>query len=250
MKTLQGSKLRSLRAVKAFLDANADRLSDVVKTGAYEDLENAIAQLSSHVSAQSGSFIEAKGSTQRHRALRKALLRDHMAKIVGIAAASLPAAPGIEPIRMPQGRPTAERLAQLAYGMGAAAGKYASTFTAKGLSEDFVQRLNAAADAMLAALDDRTASRGQRSGATAGLREKLIQGRRIVRMLDAFIQSTLQNDPALLADWNVVKRVQLTPSRSAPDDAPASTAPALALPAPATSPAQLANPSTGTEASA
>ena len=90
-----------------------------------------------------------------------------MAKIVGIAAASLPAAPGIEPIRMPQGRPTAERLAQLAYGMGEAAGKYASTFTAKGLSEDFVQRLNAAADAVLAALGVDDAARADRAIARA-----------------------------------------------------------------------------------
>src|SRR4051812_29096275 len=100
MQTMQGPVLQSLRAARAFLDANEASLAEVVKTGARKQLDDAIEELTSHASTQSGSFLEAKGSTQRQRALRKALLRDHMAPIARIAVAHLPNTPEVKPLRM------------------------------------------------------------------------------------------------------------------------------------------------------
>lgn len=220
MRTKQGSTLQSLRAAQTFLDTHAERLGGIVRTGARKDLDDAIIELTSHASAQTGSFLQSKGSTQQAIALRKALLRDHMAPIARIAAANLPSTPAVKPLRMPRGRPTAEQLAAAAEGMGDAAAPFAATFTRAGLPEDFVARLKAAAAAMLDALGDRTQSRGQIKGATTGLKGKLSDGRKIVRVLDSFVQIALQDDPALLAEWNVVKRVRLTPVRpvSAPSN--------------------------------
>jgi hypothetical protein len=206
--------------VKAFLETNAAKLAGVVQTGARRKLDDAIAELASHVTIQSGSFLDAKGSTQRHVALRAALLRDHMAPIAKIAAADLPNTPAVKPLRMPKGRPTAEKLSAAAYGMGEAAAKFADTFTGAGLPADFVNRLTGAADAMIAALGDRTQSRGQRSGATKGLQATLSRGRKTVAVLDAMVKSALHSDPSLLAEWNAVKRVRVVPSRPAPDAQP------------------------------
>ena len=106
---------------------------------------------------------------------------------------------------------------------------------------DFVERLRAAAEAMLATLDARTESRGARSGATTGLCTGISKARKHVRVLDAFVRHALQNDPALLTEWDTVKRPPAKTGkagRRGPDvaevatpnvEAPAAPEPALQL---------------------
>ena len=71
MQSTQGSMLQSLRAVQAFLDQNAETLAAVVKTGARQQLADAIASLSRRA-------LEARGAQLQVRRMR--LLR---AEIVG-----------------------------------------------------------------------------------------------------------------------------------------------------------------------
>jgi hypothetical protein len=244
MQTTQGSMLQSLRAVQAFLDQNAEPLASVVKTGARQQLADAIAVLSGHASDQTGSNLASQGATLKQRALREALLRDHMAPISRIARADLPVTPEVEPLRMPKGKPTVERLAAAAHGMAKAATRFTEVFVAAGLPLDFVAQLNAATDAMLATGTERMQRRGLRSGATQGLRQKLSAGRRIVHVLDAFVKSALKDDPSLLANWNVVKRVQKTTGRAAitvvppvkPPSTPTAPAPTILTPVPTPAP--------------
>ena len=221
MQTTQGGMLHSLRAVHMFLDENTDKLATVVNSGARQRLADAITELSAHASEQSGNHLAAKGATQKQRALRIVLLRDHMAPIASIAAADLPPVPEIEPLRMPRGKPSGERLAVLAQGMAKAAVPYAPTFVSAGLPPTFIADLTAAAGALLSSLDDRTQSRGRRSGATKGLRQRLSAGRKIVRVLDTFVKSALKDDPSLLANWRAVKRVPRVTGRAALPDAAA-----------------------------
>jgi hypothetical protein len=199
--------LESLRSVEHFLDENADKLANVVNTGARQRLTAAITDLSAHASEQTGSNLAAQGATQKKEALRLALLRDHMAPIARIAAADIPNLPELSPLRMPRGKPTAEKLASYAYGMGAAAAPYTDTFTKAGLAADFVAQLSAAADAVVGVVANRTTSRGKRRGATDGLKARLTEGRKVVHILDALVKSALKDDPALLGNWNLVKRV-------------------------------------------
>lgn len=230
MQTAQGNMLQSLRTVQAFLEDNADKLAGVVKTGARQKLQDAIAELSGHASDQTGSNLAAQGATQKQRALRQALVRDHMAPISRIAKADLPFTPEIEPLRLPKGRPTTEKLAAAAYGMSKAAAPFSQVFVAAGLPVDFIARLEGAADAMLLSISERSQSRGKRRGATTGLKAKLTAGRNIVHILDAFVKSALKDDPALLSNWNLVKRVVKVTGRAGAQAAPT---PAPALPAPA-----------------
>jgi hypothetical protein len=214
--------LESLRSVESFLDDNADKLATVVNTGTRQRLTAAIADLSTHVSDQTGSNLAAQGATQKKVALRQALLRDHMAPIARIATADIPNLPELSPLRMPRGKPTAEKLAGYAYGMGVAAAPYTDTFTKAGLPADFITQLNVAADAVVAIVANRTSSRGKRRGATDGLKAKLSEGRKVVHILDALVKSALKDDPALLGNWNLVKRV----TKVAPNRTPAPTTPA------------------------
>lgn len=242
MQTVQGNMLQSLRTVQAFLEENAEKLGGVVKTGARQRLDETIAALARHVSDQSGSHLASQGATQLQRTLRRVLLRDHMAPIARIAQADLPPTPEVEPLRMPPGKPTAERLAALAHGMATAAEPFAATFVSAGLPEDFIARLKAAADAMTQSLSERSQSRGRQSGATIGLKATLTAGRKIVRVLDAFVRTALQSDPALLGNWNAVRRVQKVVVRpNAPTDA-VSPAPAPSATDPATQAAPNAEP--------
>ena len=226
MQTTQGAMLQSLRAVQEFLDAHADRLAGVVQSGSRKRLDDAIDLLEGHVSDQSGSSLAAMGLTQKQRALRIALLRDHMTSISRIAKADLPLTPEFRPLRMPRGKPTPERLAAAATGMAQVAAPFSDLFIKAGLPPDFIVQLSAAADAMVSSLSARTQTRGKARGATTGLKQMLSEGRKIVHILDAFVTTTLKNDPVLLANWNVVKRVPKVAVRPA----------AIALPTPTPSP--------------
>ncbi|MDB4892336.1 MAG: hypothetical protein JWL61_4191 [Gemmatimonadetes bacterium] len=215
MQTNQGNMLQSLRTVQAFLEENAAELTDVVNTGARQRLDDAIAELSVHVSDQTGSALASQGATLKQYTLRRALLRDHMAPISRIARSDLPQTPEIEPFKMPRGRPTTEKLCAAAFGMAKAATPFAGVFIAAGLPTDFVARLEAAASALVDSVSDRAQSRGKRSGATKGLKSQLAGGRKIVHILDAFVKSALKDDPALLANWYAVKRVRKFTGRTA-----------------------------------
>jgi len=225
MQTTQGSVLESLQAVQTFLTDNADRLAGVVKTGARQKLDEAIAELTTHAEEQQGSHLAAQGNTQEKRNLQLVLRRDHMAPIARIARAELPPTPAVEPLKMPKGRPTVARLAALADGMANAAAPFADTFISAGLPPDFIAQLRAATTAMVAAVAERNQNRGKRGGATTGLKQKLGRARRIVHVLDAFIQTALKDDQVLLSSWNIVKRVRRNTNRPATPAAPPATPP-------------------------
>jgi hypothetical protein len=208
MQTRQGNMLQALRNVEVFLEQNAEELDGVVKSDVKQRLNDAIAALQVNVSAQSDGTFGSKGATQKHQALRRALIRDHMLPIARIAAADLPDTPEVQPLKMPPGTPTAQRLAAAAYGMAETAARYPDIFTKATLPPDFAAQLTAAADRMIASIGERTKSRLVRRGATQGLKTSLAGGRKIVGVLDALVRSTLRDDPKLLAAWESAKRVQ------------------------------------------
>jgi hypothetical protein len=220
VQTTQGSTLESLLFVQAFLNDNVEKLAGIAKTGARQKLDDAIAELSAHATDQTGHNLAAQGATKNTRALRVVLLRDHMAPIARIARADLPPTPAIEPLKMPKGKPTTAKLAKLADGMAQAAAPFADAFVSAGLPPDFVAQLNGATDALLASVVENSQNRGKRHRATTGLKQRLSAARKIVHVLDAFVKTALKDDPALLANWNLVKRVRRTGSRAATPETP------------------------------
>ena len=208
MQTKQGAVLESLRAVDTFLTENADHLGDIVHTGARRKLADALAALDTHASDQAASTFVAEGATQRKYLCARTLRRRHMTPIARIARVELPHTPDLEPLKMPKGRPTPERLIAHAEGMALAAAPFADTFVAAGLPSDFLTRLSAASAELRAAVNDRTQNRGKRSGATTGPTHQLSSARKLVHVLDAFVQTALEDNEPLLATWNAVKRVR------------------------------------------
>ena len=234
MQTKQGAVLESLRAVDSFLDENADRLGDVVTTGARRKLAEVLAELDTHATDQTASSLSAQGGTRQKRMLERRLRRWHMRPIARIARSDLPTTTEVEPLKMPKGRPTATRLAAHADGMAEAAAPFADTFIAAGLRPDFIARLHTASSELLAAVSDRTQNRGRQGGATTGLRRKLSSARKLVHVLDAFVEAALEDDDVLLARWNLIKRVRhVAPkSKTAVPEVKPTPAPALQLATP------------------
>ena len=230
MHTTQGNLLQSLRAVKEFLDDNAQQLGDVVTTGTRTKLDQIIAALEKHVAEQAGSVLAASRASRKRAELTTALLRDHMAPIARIAQADLPHVAGNNVLRLPRTNVSTERLAAAAEGMALEAAPYAEHFVQAGLPADFIARLTAAADALVQSVSERVTSRGRRSGATKGVKATLQSARKLVHVIDAFVTSTLANDPALLANWKRVKRVRRVAVRSDEPTTPAlpPAAPSLA----------------------
>ena len=226
MQTAQGNTLLSLDAVDEFLDEHATELASVVATGARQRLKAAIADLATFRSNQSGGAVIARSSTQSKAALRKVLTRDHMAAIARIAKSELALAPEITSLRMPRGRPTIPKLVAAAEGMAKGAAPYISVFTDNGLPKDFIDQLNASAASLLAGATTHKNIQGRRKTATNGLQATLSAGRRIVHVLDSFVQTALKDNPTLLGGWNSVKRVQRTGTRPAATAAPAPVPPA------------------------
>jgi hypothetical protein len=234
VKATQANMLQSLESVQAFLEENADTLARVVNTGAKQRLADAIADLAAHVTKQSGSSIAANAATKRGLDFRHTLMRDHMEPIARIAKAELPRTPGIDALRMPKGQPPIQQLAAAARGMATEAERHADLFVAAGLEKDFIAQLTTATDALLTSVEERLQSRGRKSGATKGLTDRLAAGRRIVGVLDSFVKKELRkDDPALLANWNVVKRVRKTTVRPAPVVVPAPAPTPIPTPTPA-----------------
>lgn len=228
MQTKQGNMLQSLRNVEVFLDENATQLAGVVQSDVRQRLTDAITSLEIHVSAQAEGTFGSKGATRKHKALRRALIRDHMTPIARIAAADLPDAPELHPLRLPASGISVQRLAAAAHGMADTAQKYADVFTRATLPADFAAQLSAAADAMIASIGDRTKNVLVRRGATEGLKNTLAGGRRIVGVLDALVRSRLQDQPSLLAAWESAKRVTQLPRRAAAGEASTPAVPVVA----------------------
>lgn len=215
MQTIQGRMLESLKAVQGFLEERATTLDDVATGPVRKRLDAIVAELETHVAEQSGSYLAAQGNTRRQALLRLALYRDHMTPISRIARADLPNTPEIQPLKLPRGRPSTEKLASMARGMSKAAAPFASVFVSSGLRADFLSRLDATTDELVQVSVDRSRNRGRRGGATQGLKTLLSAGRKIVGVLDALVKSAAATDSALIADWNMVKRVQRVGSSQA-----------------------------------
>ncbi len=232
MRTSQGKVFHSLKNVQGFLSTNAAALGAVVTSGTAKRLDDIVSKLEAHVQTQGNAETAGKEATQKHYLLRRALIAEHMTPIARIAVAELPASPELLPLRMPRGDPSAVRLHTVAQGMAGAAERHAEVFKAAGLPDDFVARLTAAADAMLASVDERRQTVTVGSYATGGIRLLLTAGRRVVHVLDAMVKIAIKGDATLLENWNRAKRVYLLTGGSAVSPAAPGTDTGL-TPAPA-----------------
>src|SRR5205814_1144015 len=152
------------------------------------------------------------------RALRLALRSDHMRSIAVIAGQKLREQPEFKLLRLPRWSIRGPGLTAAARDMADAAEKYTELFVHEGLPTDFVAQLRAATDRLDQSIDVRGQSRGQRAGATEGLKAETKRARGLIRVLDSLVRPKLGTNDELLREWQVMSHIRRgrTPATATP----------------------------------
>ena len=221
------------RRVQTLLDSESAVFGTAVPAPLRAQLDTAMTQLAASGQDQESLASSVRGEAANQVTMRKALKVDFLTPMGRIARHALGNSPDFEALVVPASVTRKGDFMNKVNAVAGAAAKHEKDFVDHGMPADFIARTNAAADALLASVTARKTHRGQRGGATLGLKDKLSEGRALVLVLDAFVQTALKDDPALLANWNIIKRVRLVARRQLhTPDTPATTP---ATPAPGTS---------------
>jgi hypothetical protein len=220
MHVQQEAVLETLRRIQRFLDDNGATLGAVIQQSSVRTrLDETVAQIGSHAVLQVAGRRTAEGETAKQKILRVALRTDHMRPVALIAGQKLREQPEFKLLRMPPWNVRGPRLTAAARDMANAAEKYTDLFVQEGLPSDFVAELRTAADQLDQSIDVRGLSRGQRAGATTGLRAETSRARKLILVLDSLVRPKLGTNDELLRQWQVATHVQR--SRSSQNAAPA-----------------------------
>jgi hypothetical protein len=220
MNRQQSHVLETLRQVQVFLDTNAAVVGPTIASSR-RSLDDVVAQLTSHSTAQESGNIASRGETARQRTLRSNLRQNHMRPIAEVAKQKLRDVPEFHSLTMPPSNATSAQLVARASAMADAAQSYEQVFTAVGLPDDFIPTLRSTAGDVSKSIDDRKQHAGKRSGATAGLQAEEKRGRSMLRLMDALVVPRLGSNDALLAEWKSAKRVTRKPGPAAGTVVPA-----------------------------
>jgi hypothetical protein len=211
MKTHQQYQLDSLQRVQAFLDANATAVGALQTSEARQQLDAAVAQLVTHGNDQSTAGLELAGQISREKSLITDLKTRHMQPIATFARAKLRGVPDFAALIKPLANESPKQLVQTARAMATAGAPQADALTRGGFPPDTIAQLGAAADAVQAAMTDRSNTKVRRVGATKGIGEQLVLGREAARMLNAVIRKQFGGDATFLAAWRSAWRVTAKP---------------------------------------
>jgi hypothetical protein len=198
--------LNTLGRVQRFLDQNGPTLGDINASGYRKILDDVVDKLSGHAADQTTTKRTAAADAAKERVLRNALKLNHMRPIATVASAQLRQVPDFAALKMPSKNATSRTLITWAAAMKAAAGEYTGAFVGAGLPADFLDQLQAAADALTNSLTNRTSNGAAQRGATVGLAAEATRGRQAVKVLDSLVEPLIQGNLALLAQWTAARR--------------------------------------------
>ena len=215
------STLSSLQRVQEFLAQHP--MSDVpASLGAQASaLNEVITRLSTEAVDQEAGRRLSSVHSESQRQLRKQLVTDHVRPISRVAREVFGVTGMDRAFRMATVGKSNQALIAAAGAMAEAAEKQKDVFVQHGLSQDFIEQLQAAATALGDARNAKVESARRRVTATAAVTDQLKRGRKAVRLLDAILQPRLAKDPELLAAWRSAKRVP--PGTTAIPAVPAAT---------------------------
>jgi len=177
------------------------------------ELEACVARVHELASDASSGRKASRDMTERQYTLARRLRKEHLLPISRIAKALLGTDPTIQQaLKMPdEGIPYA-RLAAEAEGMRKNAAVHEQVFVDNGRPADFLARLDAAVAELREALMVRDRTVRLHVGANKGLKPEIARARRIVAMLDAYVQDAFAGNAEVLARWRSAKRVKLSPT--------------------------------------
>jgi hypothetical protein len=204
MKARESVALCMFERAQGFFNANPDIAGSLATSTSRRTLDAVITDLRQSAADQGSSAAHGKGATQTQRALRAALLDDHMRPIAAIARQESHDGRLLPALRVSAKKRADSMLCVDALAMADAAAPHAGVFIAAGLALDFLDQLRTAAKALACMATHRSTHRSTGVMATVGIKLSIKRGRTAVQALDAVLSSRLRDNPAMLAQWKHV----------------------------------------------
>jgi hypothetical protein len=204
-----GRHLETLDRVDGLLSSTPE-LATLSGSASRALLSATIADLNAHITQQDVGIRGSRGETARKARLVQSL-RVQLRGVSAAARLKLRNAPELAQFTLPSRKASAETLLAAASGIAGAAAKHEEALLQGGLPADFINRLNAAADAVRTSINDRADLEGQRTKATKTLTSISSDVRHVLKVLDSVVLPLIEGEPGLLAQWNAAKRVGYKP---------------------------------------
>jgi len=138
---------------------------------------------------------------------RRAAVLDAMRPIAQVGRTLRGGVYGISAISKMPGNADNEHLVKAALSMAENATIFRTALIEHGLQPDCIEVLQAAAETLKSSVDTRGLARSAGVGASKGIRADILQGNKLVSLVDAGLQPLLRNDVSKLASWRNAKRV-------------------------------------------
>jgi hypothetical protein len=207
MKQKEQRQLDSMQRARDFVNEHAGELPFLAASDSKQQLDEAIAQVEMLGTAQGTADLEMDGLLARRRAIAADLRARHMLSITLLARARLRVAPELAALTVPTDKLSASQLVAAARAMATAAAPQLDALIRDGFPGDVIVQLEATADAMQEAMEERANRQVERMAATRGIQEQIRRGREAVRMLDAVVCQLLRDEPMGRASWHSAQRV-------------------------------------------
>lgn len=230
MQHTQQQVVEAYRRAQGFLDAHSTE--DAGTFGAAKQtLDEVIARLEALGTSQREADRTTRNETRRQRALRSALVEEHLRPIARIARATLRGAEGIEvAVALPRRRLSTTPLLIDAVAVRNAVAPYRPVFIEHSLAPDFIEQLDAAIAALGGSFTAGAESHTVRVGAGKGIAQEIRRGRDALEILDTLVRKRFARNAEMLARWGSAKRVRGRAGGSVPatDIGPEGTGKAVA----------------------
>jgi hypothetical protein len=204
----QQRQLDAFRRAQNFLDSHAGEVAVLKNCEGRKQLDDAVAQIGASNTEQGTSIRQMDGLLSRQHALVSELRSRHMQPIATFARARLHGVPDFAALTRSTLRLQPKPLVHAAHAMATAAAPHADIL-AQGGFPDCIAKLNAAADAVTAAMEDRANTRVTKVRASKELHDQVQRGVKALTMLHAVVNNVFGHDATFMAGWKSARRVGL-----------------------------------------
>ncbi|MEA2173556.1 MAG: hypothetical protein QOD00_1148 [Blastocatellia bacterium] len=221
MKDSETRRLDMLRRVRDYVETHAAQFAAGSKgRELFDALQGEINSLEEHAAAQVSGKSDALQGTGSREDARQALYQQ--IKAINLTAHSMAfEIPGLDDkFRMPRGN-NDQTLLNTARAFAADAAPLNAQFIRYEMAASFLTDLDAAINAFEQAVSHQNQGRENATASTVSLGASTERGVSLVRQLDAIVRNKFRDDPAALAAWKSVTRIEHAPQPKTPPQKPA-----------------------------
>jgi hypothetical protein len=209
MNSKQQRSLQSFRRVQGWASAHSGLLQAAPSpvSAHLEKLGEVVARIESNATQQDAQHrLSTRSSTDA--TTRRSAVRDAIRPIAQVGRTLRGTVFGISAIaKMPNPKSDNDHLVTAATSMVENATIFKTTLIEHGLQPDCIETLQTAAAALKSSVDARGVAKSAGVGASKGIHADILQGNKLVSLIDAGLMPQLRDDHVNLASWRNAKRV-------------------------------------------